>query len=106
MSRLRPIIDTIDEKCINCHRCISVCPVKFANDASGSAVRVNHDRCIGCGQCLRACEHGARVGLDDFDAFMAAAQHREPMIAVVAPAVAATFPKTYLNLNGWLKALV
>ncbi len=105
MTRLSPVIKTVAEKCINCHRCISVCPVKFANDASGQVVEVNPDRCIGCGQCLHACQHGARVGVDDFDSFMAAVDRREPMIAIVAPAVAATFPATYLNLNGWLKAL-
>ena len=103
MNHLRPIIETVAEKCVNCHRCISVCPVKFANDASGSAVEVRHDRCIGCGQCLHACEHNARRGLDDFQGFLADLSRRRPMIAVVAPAVAASFPETYLNLNGWLK---
>ncbi|UQZ90045.1 chemotaxis protein [Deltaproteobacteria bacterium Smac51] len=104
MNHLRPVISTVSEKCIQCHRCISVCPVKFANKASGDSIEVDHSRCIGCGQCLHACEHGARIGLDDFDDFMAKVS-REPMIAVVAPAVAASFPDTYLNLNGWLKSL-
>ena len=105
MSRLSPIIETIADKCTNCHRCIAVCPVKFANDASGKSVQVNHDRCIGCGQCLKACEHGARVGRDDFRPFLRAMEQGRQTIAVVAPAVAATFPSTYLNLNGWLKSI-
>jgi len=105
MAGLSTIIKTVPEKCVKCHRCISVCPVKFANDASGEAVLVDSDRCIGCGQCLHACEHGARVGVDDFPAFLEALGRREPMIAIVAPAVASVFPKSYLNLNGWLKSL-
>jgi len=97
-----PVIDTINEKCIRCHRCISICPVKFANEASEKAVIINHNRCIGCGQCIHACEHDARVGIDDFSEFMNDLQRGVQIVAVVAPAVAANFPKTYLNLNGWL----
>ncbi|MDR1043879.1 MAG: methyl-accepting chemotaxis protein [Candidatus Adiutrix sp.] len=105
MPALRPVIETNAEKCINCHRCISACPVKFANDASGDKVMINHDRCIGCGQCLKACERGARVGLDDFEAFMTDLRQGRRIIAIVAPAVAANFPGLYLNLNGWLADL-
>ena len=66
---------------------------------------INHDLCIGCGQCLDACTHDARHVLDDFEAFMAALKSRTPVVAVVAPAVAANFPNQYLNLNGWLKSI-
>ena len=105
MTTLSRIIRTIKEKCVGCHRCISVCPVKFANEAHGDSVTINHDRCIGCGQCIHACEHKARVGVDDFDAFISDASRGVRMIAVVAPAIAANFSETYLNLNGWLASL-
>ncbi len=103
MATLTPLIATDAEKCVHCHRCISACPVKLANRAGETCVEVNHDRCIGCGQCLEACQHGARTGLDDFDSFMRDLGDGVPMFAVVAPAIAANFPKTYLNLNGWLR---
>ncbi|MDR2349765.1 MAG: methyl-accepting chemotaxis protein [Deltaproteobacteria bacterium] len=106
MGHLSPVITTIEEKCVNCQRCISACPVKYANDASnGKTVKVVHDRCIGCGHCLEACQHGARVGIDDFDEFVKDAREGVPMIAIVAPAVAATFPNQYLQFNGWLQSL-
>ena len=106
MGRLRPIIRTIENRCVNCHRCIAACPVKFANDAtSGRVVRVVDNLCIGCGHCIQACEHGARVGVDDFKAFMLDLKSMTPIIAIVAPAVASTFPRQYLNFNGWLKSL-
>jgi iron only hydrogenase large subunit-like protein len=106
MGHLSPVITTIEENCCNCQRCISVCPVKFCNDAtSGEVVRVIHDLCIGCGNCLHACEHGARVGVDDFGRFMADLRAGTGMVAIVAPAVAATFPGEYLNFNGWLMSL-
>jgi iron only hydrogenase large subunit-like protein len=104
MAKLSPVIKTIEEKCCNCQRCISSCPVKFANDAtSGKSVKVIDNLCIGCGHCLIACQHGARVGVDDFDAFMSDLASGQSIIAIVAPAVAATFPDRYLNFNGWLK---
>ncbi|MDR1082088.1 MAG: methyl-accepting chemotaxis protein [Deltaproteobacteria bacterium] len=106
MGHLSPVIRTIEEKCCNCQRCIAVCPVKFCNDASdGEHVKVVDDLCIGCGSCLRACRHGARVGVDDFRLFMRELESGTGMVAIVAPAVAATFPDRYLNFNGWLLSL-
>jgi iron only hydrogenase large subunit-like protein len=106
MARLTPVVTTIEENCCNCQRCIASCPVKYANDATdGKVVKVVHDLCIGCGHCLEACQHEARVGLDDFDRFMSDLEKGTPIVAIVAPAVAATFPKKYLNFNGWLRSL-
>lgn len=36
MKNLKAVISVAPEKCVNCHRCIAVCPSKFCNDASGS----------------------------------------------------------------------
>jgi hypothetical protein len=43
--------------------------------------------------------------LDDFKAFMLDLKSMTPIIAIVAPAVASTFPGQYLNFNGWLKSI-
>jgi iron only hydrogenase large subunit-like protein len=77
----------------------------MCNDGSGKIVDHHSDLCIGCGECISACTHGARIGLDDFDAFMADLKKGVPMIAIVAPASAASFGGRYLNLNGYLKSL-
>jgi iron only hydrogenase large subunit-like protein len=65
------IINTDLLKCVNCHRCISVCPVKYCLDASsGKTVIVNNQDCIYCGRCVDACSsHGARKYSDDFNRF-------------------------------------
>jgi len=102
---LPKIIDVDRDKCTNCHKCIGACPVKFCNDGSGDIINLNHDMCIGCGKCLIVCEHNARFGVDDTDAFFRAIANKEPMVAIVAPAVVVSFPNKFLNLNGWLKSI-
>ena len=97
------VINVDADKCQNCHACISVCPSKFCNDGSGDHVKINDDLCIGCGQCLVACTWGARTIVDDTDEFISDLKRGVPIVTVVAPAIAASFPNTYLNLNGWFK---
>jgi iron only hydrogenase large subunit-like protein len=99
------VVDVNAEKCVNCHRCISACPVKYCNDGSGTYVQINHNLCIGCGECLKACEHQARVPIDDFDQAMLGLRKKEKIVAVVAPGIAANFPHQYLQFNGYLKSL-
>lgn len=102
---LAKIIDVDAQKCQNCHACISVCPSKFCNDGSGDHVKINEDLCIGCGQCLKACTWGARTIIDDTERFFMDLRNGTPMVTVIAPAIAASFPSNYLNLNGWFKHL-
>ncbi len=101
-----PISVGVDgEKCINCHACISACPVKYCNDGSGSFVSVNPFMCIGCGNCIKACTHEARFWVDDFDLLMEDLGSGQKIIVIVAPSAVSSFPSTFLNLNGWLKEL-
>ena len=105
MKELKPVIFVDKDKCVNCHRCIAVCPSKFCNDGSGDYVKINHELCLGCGACIEACKHGARYGIDDTDSFFSALKNRESVVAIVAPAVAAHFRGKDLELNGWLKSI-
>lgn len=104
--KLEPVIAVDDEKCKLCHACIAVCPIKICNISSDEeSIHINHDTCIGCGACIKACTHGARIGIDDFDEFISDSKNNTKMVAIVAPAIAANFPSSYLNINGWLKSL-
>lgn len=102
---LSKIIDVDKEKCVNCHTCIAVCPMKYCNDGIGDVVDLIADRCIGCGECIRACKHEARIGIDDFKEFLEAVEKKEKLVAIAAPAIAANFPEEYLNINSWLKEM-
>ena len=82
--KVREVITVDPEKCTACHRCISVCPAKMCNDASGDYIKVNPELCIGCGRCISACHFGARQGIDDFDLFMNDLKAGVKMIAIVA----------------------
>ena len=106
MDTLRPVISVDKEKCVNCHKCIAVCPAKFCNDGSGDYVNVDANLCTGCGACIKACVHGARIGLDDFDIFMSTLENKQAdVVAIVAPAAAPNFRGKELELNGWLKSI-
>jgi iron only hydrogenase large subunit-like protein len=95
------------DKCVNCHLCISVCPVKYCNDASDTAkgIQINHDLCIGCGNCLHACSHEARLVVDDTEQFVADLQAGETIATLVAPAIASQLGDQFGSLLAWLKHL-
>ena len=103
--KLVPVIKVDEEKCRNCHACITVCPVKYCIDGSGDYVKINHDLCIGCVNCIEACTHNARSINDDTEDFLASLSRGEKIAAVVAPSVAAVFPDTFLNFNSYIKSL-
>ncbi|MBN2662552.1 MAG: 4Fe-4S binding protein [Bacteroidales bacterium] len=102
---LPPVIKINEALCVNCHVCISVCPVKYCNDGSGDFVTINPNTCIGCGKCIEACTHEARTYIDDFQKFVDDLIAGEKIIAVSAPSSAASFPDAHLKLNTFLKEL-
>lgn len=105
MKKLAKVVGIDKEKCKNCHVCIAVCPVKLCNIGTDETVDLDENKCIGCGECIKKCPHDARYGIDDFQEFMDNINKREKIVAIVAPAVAANFPDTFLNINGWLKSM-
>lgn len=105
MHQLIPVISVDKDKCLNCHRCIAVCPAKFCNDGSSDYIKINGNLCLGCGHCIDACVHGARIGIDDFADFMSSLERKEKVIAIVAPAVAVSFEGKDKKINGWLKSI-
>lgn len=105
LNPLKRTISVDESRCVNCHACITACPVKFCNEDKGDHMSVNPDLCIACGACIKACSHNARIPQDDFKEFETLLLNGESFVAVAAPSVAANFQGTYLQLNGWLKSI-
>ncbi|PKM85861.1 MAG: hypothetical protein CVU87_14195 [Firmicutes bacterium HGW-Firmicutes-12] len=98
MQNLIKVVDIIEDNCMNCHRCITVCPIKFCNDASENTVKLNDNLCIGCGACIEACieahggdeEKSARIPVDDTPDFLQNLAVRN-IAALVAPSAHSNF---------------
>lgn len=103
--KYRSVISVDKEKCVNCQRCIAVCPVKMCDNGSGDYVAFDEKLCIGCGSCIEACTHGARKGIDDAELFFDSLKKGEKIVAIVAPAAIVSFRGKDLELNGFLKSL-
>ncbi len=50
----------ITDKCVGCHKCLSVCRNK-AIETTSSGLTINQSKCVGCGACYQACPHQAIV---------------------------------------------
>ena len=103
--KLSKLIEIDENKCVGCHQCIAVCPVKLCNNGTEDHVSADENLCIGCGECIDACSHQARTFIDDFEPAMQSLKRGEQIVAIVAPAIAAVFPDQYLKFNGWLKSI-
>lgn len=98
-----------NEKCVGCHKCISVCPVLTANHAveenGQNKIMVDGKQCIACGACFDACAHQARSYRDDTERFFEDLKNGEKISLLLAPAFLANYPKEYAAVLGGLKKL-
>ncbi|MDP4274459.1 MAG: [Fe-Fe] hydrogenase large subunit C-terminal domain-containing protein [Bacteroidota bacterium] len=104
-TQLPKILSVDREKCVNCHKCIAVCPIKYCNVCIGNTVEVINEQCIGCGACIKACSHSARIYHDDFSEFLNDLDNGIRIVAIVAPSIASNFPDNYLKINSLLKQM-
>ena len=97
------VVNIEQDKCVNCHSCISVCPVKYCFIADGKTMKINDDVCIGCGRCANACPHNAISIVDDFQEFLDSINRGEKTCVIVSPAILVTFKNQHKQLLSWLK---
>jgi UDP-glucose 4-epimerase len=65
MQRLPGLSVTINENCIACGECHTVCPVSAIETIDGFSV-IDQDRCKGCGLCVSICpENAPQLHMDD-----------------------------------------
>ena len=103
--KIAEVVGIDEEKCLLCNKCIKVCPVDCNIAEYGKKVHIKNDECIGCGQCIEVCSHRARYIIDDMSEFIKNIANNDKMVAIIAPAVVAQFPKQYLKINDWLKSV-
>ena len=100
---------TIDRtKCINCGKCITVCPYHaivrnplpcedacpvgaISKDEKGR-VRIDFNRCIYCGKCFAACPFSAIMERSHLAGILQAMKDGKEVIAMVAPSITDQFP--------------
>lgn len=100
---LPKVVNVIKDKCVNCHVCISVCPVKYCFISDDKTVSINDDLCIGCGRCYEACPHDAIEIVDDFQAFLDSIDHGDKTCIIVSPTTTVTFKDEMDNLLAWMR---
>lgn len=60
------IVYTNEARCLDCYRCLRVCPVK-AIKMDNEQAYVVEELCIGCGTCIRECPQKAKTFRNDLD---------------------------------------
>jgi iron only hydrogenase large subunit-like protein len=96
------VINIDKKKCLNCHACIMVCPVKYCI-TDDDTISINDNLCIGCGRCYHACPHGAINYIDDFEEFRNELNIGKKAMLIVSPAVLTAFPEKHKHLLSFLK---
>ena len=111
---------TIDRtKCINCGKCMTVCPyhaiirnplpcedacpVGAIGKGEDGLVRIDFDRCIYCGKCFRSCPFSAIMERSQLTGILEAMKEGKKVIAMVAPSITDQFPGTIEQLFKALK---
>ncbi|MDR2754416.1 MAG: monomeric [FeFe] hydrogenase [Planctomycetaceae bacterium] len=100
---------TIDRtKCIDCGRCMTVCPYKAiirnplpCEDAcpvgaigknEEDRVRINFERCIYCGKCFRACPFSTIMIRSELIGILQSLKNGKRVVAMIAPSITEQFP--------------
>ncbi|MDR1268158.1 MAG: monomeric [FeFe] hydrogenase [Planctomycetaceae bacterium] len=106
-------------KCIDCGRCIAVCPYKAiirnplpCEDAcpvgaigkgDDGRVCINFERCIYCGKCFRACPFSTIMIRSELIGILQAFKEGKRVVAMIAPSITEQFPGTIEQLFAALK---
>lgn len=109
------------EKCVNCGLCMKNCPFHaivyipvpceescpvgaISKDSAGKE-HIDHDKCIYCGRCISACPFGAVVEKSHLIEIFKAFRSPQPVVALVAPAIAGQFKTSLENILGAIRKL-
>ena len=99
------VIKLQQANCMNCYKCVRVCPVKSIAVEDEQA-RIMDEKCILCGQCSIACHQNAKTVRNDLWKVKDFIHSDDKVIASIAPSFVAAFEYQYVGqVVGALKAL-
>lgn len=109
------------DKCINCGRCMQVCPyhaiifvpipceeacpVGAISKGEGGKECIDHSLCIHCGKCLRACPFSAIMEKSQLLDVLKGFTVKRPMVAMIAPSIIGQFNASLEQITGALLEL-
>lgn len=85
-------IETIQQNCRRCYTCVRSCPVKAIRIVDGQASVVD-ERCIACGRCTTVCSQNAKTCVSGVEQTLSLLNSDEPVAALLAPSFPAEFPE-------------
>ena len=94
-------VHTVYEKCLDCYKCIRMCPVKAIKVVKGQA-HIMYDRCICCGRCVKNCPTNAKRYRNDVDTVkLLLAQETSQRNSGNRKVVVSLAPSFVSDLPGW-----
>lgn len=88
----RHYIKLVDASCHNCMRCVRSCPTNAMTYIHNQPTIVE-DECILCGNCYSVCPHDAKSIVSDFNAVKTWLANGEKVIMSVAPSFTSVWPR-------------
>ncbi|MCL2181189.1 MAG: 4Fe-4S binding protein [Treponema sp.] len=86
-------VHTVYEKCLDCYKCIRMCPVKAIKVVKGQA-HIMYERCICCGRCVNNCPTNAKRYRSDVDSVKLLLSGNRKAVVSLAPSFVS-------DLRGW-----
>ena len=81
------VIDFKDAKCRHCYKCVRHCAVK-AISVKDEQARIMVDHCINCGRCLEVCPQNAKTFASDLDRVKGYLRQGDRIVISIAPSYA------------------
>ena len=84
-------VHTVYEKCLDCYKCIRMCPVKAIKVAKGQA-HIMYERCICCGRCVKNCPTNAKRYRSDVETVKLLLTGNKKAVVSLAPSFVSDLP--------------